>query len=85
MSEQSQLIRLRAPASGRESVVEERPDMVYRDSETGEELVPVAKVLPLAPSASALPRTPENLRVCRRCEQLTARDLAKCQFCGLTS
>jgi hypothetical protein len=59
--------------------------MIYRDSETGEELVPVAKVLPLAPSASALPRTPENLRICRRCEQLTSRDLAECQFCGLTS
>lgn len=83
--EDAQLIRLRAPASGRESVVEERPGIIYRDEETGEELVPVAKILPLAPSASSLPRTPENLRICRRCEQLTARDLAVCQFCGLTS
>ena len=80
-----QLIRLRAPASGRESVVEEQSDIIYRDEETGEELVPVAKILPLAPSSSSLPRTPENLRICRRCEQLTARDLATCQFCGLTS
>ena len=83
--EAEQLFRLRAPASGRESIADYHPDAVYRDEETGEELVPVAKVLPLAPSESSLPRSPMNLRICRRCEQLTARDLAECQFCGLSS
>ena len=80
-----QLYRLRAPASGRESITDYRSDVVYRDEETGEELVPVARILPLAPSESALPREPMNLRICRRCEQLTAKDLADCQFCGLPS
>lgn len=78
-----QVYRLRAAASGRESVAPVHEGVVYRDAETGEELEPVAQVLPLSTSGSRLPRTPENLRVCRRCEQLTARDLAQCEFCGL--
>jgi hypothetical protein len=78
-----QLFRLRAAVSGRESVAPVSEGVVYRDAETGEELEPVAQVLPLAPSASRLARTPENLRVCRRCGQFTARDLAECEFCGL--
>lgn len=83
-SESSQRVyRLRAPVSGRESIAPFQEGVVYRDAETGEELEPVAQVLPLDRSASRLPRTPENLRVCRRCEQLTARDLARCEFCGL--
>jgi hypothetical protein len=83
-SESSQQVyRLRAAASGRESIAPVSEGVLYRDAETGEELEPVAKVLPLRPAASRLPRTPENLRVCRRCEQLTATDLASCEFCGL--
>ncbi|MGB0121478.1 MAG: hypothetical protein WBP55_11060 [Solirubrobacterales bacterium] len=78
-----QTYRLRAIVSGREGFAPAEEGVVYRDAETGEEMVPVAQVLPLAPSASGLPRTPVNLRLCRRCEQLTARDLAKCEFCGL--
>lgn len=78
-----QFFRLRAPASGRESIAPVADGVLYRDAETGEELEPVAQVLPLSPSASRLPRTPENLRVCRRCNQFTARDLANCEFCGL--
>ena len=79
-----QVYRLRATVSGRESIAPVEEGVVYRDAETGEELEPVAQVLPLAAgSGSSLPRTPENLRVCRRCEQLTARDLATCEFCGL--
>jgi hypothetical protein len=80
-----QLCRLRAPASGRESFAVVEGDTVYRDEETGEELDPVAVVLPLAPSTSSLPRSALNLRICRRCRQLTARDLTDCQFCGLPS
>ncbi|MCB0827443.1 MAG: hypothetical protein KDB62_01375 [Solirubrobacterales bacterium] len=82
MSDQ-QIYRLRAPVSGREAIAPVQAGVVYRDGETGEELEPVAEVLPLSPSESKLPRTPVNLRVCRRCEQLTGRDLATCEFCGL--
>ena len=45
-----QIYRMRAPASGREAFVEADPDGVYVDRETGEELKPVTRVLPLAPS-----------------------------------
>jgi hypothetical protein len=58
-------------------------DGVYLDRETGEEMAPVTRVLPLAPSASSLLRTPENLRVCRRCEQLIGLDVSDCPYCGL--
>ena len=40
-------------------------DGVYVDRETGEEMEPVTRILPLAPSDSSLLRTPENLRDCR--------------------
>lgn len=78
-----QTYRLRAPASGREALVEAEVDAVYVDRETGEELQPVTRVLPLAPSASALLRSPENLRECRRCNQLIGIDLSDCPHCGL--
>ena len=77
------IYRLRAAASGREAIASVREGVVYRDSETGEELEPVATVLPGTGEGSSLPRTPVNLTVCRRCEQLTPRDLATCEFCGL--
>jgi hypothetical protein len=83
MTNARQLYRLRAPASGREAIVEAEPDGVYRDRETGEELEPVTRVLPLAPSPSALLRTPENLRECRRCGQLIGLDVSDCPYCGL--
>ena len=78
-----QLYKLRAPASGREAVTTVEPGRVYVDRETGEELEPVAMVLPLAPSDSALPRTPSNLRICRRCAQLIGLDVSDCPYCGL--
>ena len=53
-----QLYRMRAPASGREAIAPAEPGQIYVDRETGEEMEPVAMVLPLAPSASSLPRTP---------------------------
>jgi hypothetical protein len=83
MTNSRQLYRLRAPASGREAIVAAEHDGVYRDRETGEELEPVTRVLPLAPSASALLRTPENLRICRRCDQLIGLDVSDCPYCGL--
>jgi hypothetical protein len=78
-----QLYRMQAPASGREALAHAEPDAIYRDRETGEEMRPVAMGLPLAPSASALPRTPENLRACRRCDQLIGLDVSDCPYCSL--
>jgi hypothetical protein len=78
-----QLYRMRAPASGREALAYAEPGSVYVDRETGEEMVPVAMALPLAPSASGLLRTPDNLRSCRRCDQLIGLDVSDCPYCGL--
>jgi hypothetical protein len=75
--------RLRAPASGREALVEADPERVYEDRETGEEMLPVTRVLPLQPSPSSLVRTPENLRVCPRCKDLIGIDVSDCPYCGL--
>ncbi|MQA75019.1 MAG: hypothetical protein GEU88_11865 [Solirubrobacterales bacterium] len=74
---------MRARASGREALAPAEPSGVYRDRETGEEMEPVTRVLPLAPSESSLLRTPENLRVCRRCDQLIGVDVSDCPYCGL--
>lgn len=81
--ERRQIYRLRAPASGREALVEAEPDGVYVDRETGEELKPVTRVLPLAPDPSSLLRSPENLRICPRCEELIGIDLSDCPHCHL--
>jgi hypothetical protein len=78
-----QLYRMRAPASGREAIAPAEPGTIYVDRETGEEMEPVSMVLPLAPSASALPRDPENLRACKRCDQLIGIDVSDCPYCGL--
>jgi hypothetical protein len=78
-----QTYRLRAAASGREAISPAEPGVVYVDRETGEEMEPVAKTVPLAPSESALPRAPSNLRACRRCDQLIGLDVSDCPHCGL--
>jgi hypothetical protein len=78
-----QIYRLRARASGREALAPAKPGSVYVDRETGEEMEPVARILPLAPSESALPHTPANLRICRRCDQLIGLDVSDCPHCGL--
>ena len=83
MQNQRQIFRLRARVSGREAFAPAEPDGVYIDRESGEELEPVTRVLPLAPSESALLRTPENLRSCSRCEQLIGLDVTDCPYCGL--
>lgn len=78
-----QTYRCRARASGREALVEVEEGGTYVDRETGEEMLPVTRTLPLAPSASSLLRSPENLRECRRCEQLIGLDVSDCPYCGL--
>ena len=60
MQNPRQIYRLRARASGREAFAPAEPGGVYIDRETGEEMEPVTRLLPLAPSASALLRAPEN-------------------------
>jgi len=77
-----QKYRLRA-RSDREVIREAEPGKRYVDRESGEELKVVGAVLPLAPSESALLRTPENLRACRRCDQLIGLDVSDCPYCGL--
>jgi len=78
-----QTYRLRAAASGREAIAPVSEDGVYIDRETGEEMEPVTRTLPLAPAASALLRIPENLRACSRCDQLIGLDVSDCPYCGL--
>jgi hypothetical protein len=78
-----QVYRLRAPASGREALAYVEPGKTYVDRETGEEMRPVSRLLPLAPSDSALLRSPENLRACPRCDQLIGIDVSDCPYCGL--
>lgn len=73
---------IRAPRSGREAVVELKPDTAYVDPETSEDYEVVAKVVPLAPEPSSLPRTPENLRECPHCGELVGRDVSDCSVCG---
>jgi hypothetical protein len=83
MSNAEQTYRLRAPGSGREALARIEAGGVFVDRETGEEMEPVTRTLPLAPSASALLRTPENLRACSRCDQLVGLDVSDCPYCGL--
>ncbi len=73
--------RPRSPVARRTRPAE--ADGVYIDRESGEELEPVTRVLPLAPSDVALLRTPENLRICDRCDQLIGLDVTDCPYCGL--
>ncbi len=78
----AQRYRLRAPSTGRETIIEAEPGRVYVDRETNEPLEVVGKVLPLAPSDSKLPWAVGNLRFCPWCEQLAQRDLNDCPTCG---
>ena len=82
MANTEQTYRLRAAASGREAIAPVSEDGVYVDRETGEEMQPVTRTLPLAPAASALLRIPENLRACSRCDQLIGLDVSDCPICG---
>ena len=77
-----QKYRMRTPSTGREILLDADPGRVYKDRETGEELVVVGKVLPLAPSKSELPWSVDNLRFCNWCDQLAQKDLNDCPTCG---
>ena len=77
-----QTYRLRAPASGREAIAPVDASGVYVDAVSGEEMQPVTRTLPLAGSPSSLLRTPENLRLCARCDQMIGVDVADCPYCG---
>jgi hypothetical protein len=83
MQNPQQTYRFRAAASGREALAKAKSESLYVDRETGEEMRIVAATLPLAPSESALVRAPENLRACRRCNQLIGLDVSDCPYCGL--
>ena len=63
-------------------LVEAEPGHTYLDRETGEPLEIVGKLLPLAPSKSALPWAVENLRFCNWCDQMAQKDLNDCPTCG---
>ena len=77
-----QRYRMRTPSTGREIVIEVEPGKLYVDRETGEELEPIAQLLPLAPTSSELPWAIENLRFCGNCDQLAQQDLLECPWCG---
>ena len=77
-----QRYRFRTPSTGREIIMEAEPGTIYVDKETGEELQVVGKVVPVAPSKSALPWAVENLRFCNWCDQLSQKDLNECPTCG---
>ena len=77
-----QKYRLRA-RSDRELIREVEPGAVYVDRASGEEFEVVGKLLPLAPSASELPWSVENLRMCGcSLEQLAPKDVNDCPHCG---
>ncbi len=73
---------MRTPSSGRELIIEAEPGVEYVDRDTGEPLEVVAKLLPLAPTASEFPWAVENLRFCNWCDQLTQKDLNDCPHCA---
>jgi hypothetical protein len=77
-----QKYRLRA-RSDREIILDVEPGKTYIDRQSGEELRVVGAVLPLAPSASDLPYSVDNLRLCGcSLEQLVQKDLNDCPHCG---
>jgi hypothetical protein len=73
---------MRTPSTGREVIVLAEPDKVYVDRSTGEKLEVISELVPLAPTASELPWSIENLRFCSNCDQLVQKDLLDCSWCG---
>ena len=77
-----QKYRMRVPSTGREVIIEAELGQVYRDRDTGEELIVVAELLPTAPTPSELPWSVENLRFCNWCDQHVQKDVNDCPVCG---
>jgi hypothetical protein len=77
-----QKYRMRTPSTGRELIIEAQGGETYTDRDTGEEMEPVAMLLPLGPTPSELPWAIENLRFCNWCDQLAQKDLNDCPTCG---
>jgi hypothetical protein len=73
--------RFRSP-TGREVIIAADPDVRYVDHESGELLVPVSRLTPVAPTASELPWAVDNLRFCNHCDQLCQKDLRICPTCS---
>jgi hypothetical protein len=76
------LYRLRDDRSGRDVLVTAEPGVLYVNRETGNSRRVTGKLLPLAPSPSALAWSIESLRVCPSCEQLVQMDLNYCSYYG---
>jgi len=77
-----QQYRLRNARTAREVIRAAQPGLLYVDRDTREPLEVVGKLLPLAGSASRLPWTVENLRVCPTCHELVQNDLNYCPYDG---
>jgi hypothetical protein len=76
------LYRLRNDRSGREVLIAAEPGVLYVDRETGDSLRVTGRLLPVAPSSSALAWSIESLRLCPSCEQLVQMDLNYCSYDG---
>ncbi len=83
MQNPRQIYRLRARASGREALAPAEPGGVYVDRETGEEMEPVTRCSRWRRPTRRCCARPENLRTCRRCDQLIGVDVSDCPYCGL--
>ncbi len=74
---------VRTPSTGREAAVEGEPDQIYVDAETGETMLVVSKLTPVAPSPSKLPWSVETLRLCGcNREQFVQNDVNDCPYCS---
>ncbi|MFT4048808.1 MAG: hypothetical protein QM648_03120 [Solirubrobacterales bacterium] len=78
----TQKFRLRSAGYKRDIVAPVEPGDRYVDRESGTNFVVVGEVLPVGDTASNLPWTAENLRVCGCSrEQLLQKDVNDCPYC----
>lgn len=79
---QSQKFRLRSAGYKRDIVAEVEEGDKYVDRESGTNFVVVGEVLPVGPTASDLPWSEQNLRLCGCSrEQLLQKDVNDCPYC----
>lgn len=79
---ETQKFRLRSAGFKRDIVAEVEEGDRYVDRESGTQFVVVGEVLPAGPSASELPWSEENLRLCGCSrEQLVQKDVNDCPYC----